>query len=276
MTEIQKQNVEYLTSSGVYKTYHRLIIMVEFYLGMVVIILVNLWYWNYLCYYFAGDLIFPMEIITDLWFEIIIFILLPANIYGNLFLFGISVILFSALIFKIINRIQPPKEGIFQKGSKEWKAMHFRYWTAYFPIWVARALPLPWMDVICYRLLGIKIGKSVVSYEGYIDPLWVEIGDNTMTSLHICIFSHLLYHDKVLIKKVKIGKNCIIGPHTIVMPGTIIEDEAVLGANSYTTLNQHLEAKLIHVGTPVISSFPLQSLEESKRKIDKTGKEKRK
>ena len=47
-------------------------------------------------------------------------------------------------------------------------------------------------------------------YEGYIDPLFVEIGDFTMTSLNICIFSHLIYHDGVFIKKVKIGKACVV------------------------------------------------------------------
>ncbi|MFO8018912.1 MAG: DapH/DapD/GlmU-related protein [Promethearchaeia archaeon] len=270
MNEDSQEKLEYLTSSGVYRTFHSGMIVLEFYFGMIVVILSNLWYWNYLYYYFTGNLIYPMEIIGGLWFEIIIFILLPLNIYGNLFLFGISVIIFSAMIFKIINRIYPPQEGIFIKGSKEWKAMHLRYWTVYFPIWVARALPLPWADILCYRLLGIKIGKNVVSYEGYIDPLWVEIGDHTMTSLHICIFSHLLYHDKVFIKKIKIGKNCIIGPHTIVMPGTTIEEEAVLGANSFTSPDQFLKSELIHVGTPVNTSMSFQSVEDTRKKIKKT------
>ncbi|GAI01828.1 unnamed protein product, partial [marine sediment metagenome] len=53
----------------------------------------------------------------------------------------------------------------------------------------------------------------------------------SMTSLNICIFSHLIYQDKILIKKVKIGKACVVGPHTIVSPGTIMHDFAVLGVN---------------------------------------------
>ncbi|KKN10320.1 hypothetical protein LCGC14_1037860, partial [marine sediment metagenome] len=120
-----------------------------------------------------------------------------------------------------------------------------------------------------YRLFGVRIGKNVVAYEGYIDPQLVEIGDFTMTSLHICIFSHLIYQDKIIIKKVKIGKRCIVGPQTIISPGTILEDGAILGANSYTWVNQHLEGDLIHVGTPVSMTFPIQSLEESQEKAER-------
>ncbi len=109
----------------------------------------------------------------------------------------------------------------------------------------------------------------MVAYEGYIDPEFIEIGDYTMTSLNICIFSHLIYQDKILIKKVKIGKTCIVGPQTIISPGTILQDGAILGVNSYTWVNQVLEGDLIHVGIPVSMTFPIQSIEESQQKAEK-------
>jgi carbonic anhydrase/acetyltransferase-like protein (isoleucine patch superfamily) len=117
--------------------------------------------------------------------------------------------------------------------------------------------------------LESKLSKSDNAYEGYIDPLFVKIGDHTMTSLNICIFSHLIYHDKIVIKKVNIGQNCIVGPHSIVSPGTVMDEEAILGANSMTKINQHLESGLIHVGVPVSQKFPLQSLEQYKEKVNK-------
>jgi NDP-sugar pyrophosphorylase family protein len=138
---------------------------------------------------------------------------------------------------------------------------------------LARVTPLPWIDIVCYRLFGVKIGKNVVAYEGYIDPYFVEIRDFSMTSLNICIFSHLIYHDKVIIKKVKIGKACVVGPQTIVSPGTIMKDRAVLGANSYTWIGQELESDLIHVGTPISINFPIQSLEKSLEKVERIKKE---
>ncbi len=261
--------IEYISTSGVYKTPFTLIIILQLFIGWIIVLFINLWYYNDLYYLLTGKRFLPFILIGQ-WWE---WFLLPLNLYGNLFLFVFSIILFSAGIYKILNKLNPPKEGVFEKGSKEWKYTHRRFWTVYFPIWLARALPIPWSDIFVYRFFGVLIGKNVVAYEGYIDPEFVEIGDYTMTSLNICIFSHLIYHDKVVIKKVKVGKACVVGPQTIISPGTIMQDGAVLGANSFTWVGQELEGNLIHVGTPVSMKIPIQTLEESQEKLDKIKKE---
>jgi len=260
--------IDYISTSGVFKTPFTLIIFLQLYVGCTVVILINLWFYNDLYFLLTGKRFLPFVLVGE-WWE---WILLPLNIYGNLLLFAFSIILFSTIIFKILNKLYPPKEGVFERGSKEWKYTHRRFWTAYFPIWLARALPLPWSDIMVYRLLGISIGRNVVAYEGYIDPEFVEIGDYTMTSLNICIFSHLIYHDKILIKKVKVGKTCIVGPQTIISPGTILKDGAILGVNSYTWMDQVLEGDLIHVGTPVSMTLQIQSVEESQEKVERIKK----
>ncbi len=258
-------DVDYISTSGVYKTPFSLIILVQLFIGGIVIVILNLWFWNQLYFLLTGTQFYPIDFKGGWYF----WLLLPLNIFGSIFLFWITIVLFSAVVVKILNSLHPTQEGVFEKGSKDWKYMHRRFWTVYFPIWLSRALPLPWLDIIAYRCFGVHIGSNVVTYEGYIDPEFVEIGDHTMTSIHTCIFSHLLYHNKVIIKKVKIGKNCIVGPHTIISPGTILEDGAILGANSYTQIGQKLEGNLIHVGTPVSINFPVQSVEESKKKVER-------
>ena len=263
--EDPKFEMEYISTSGVYKTPFSLIILIQLFIGGLVLFFVNLWFINSLYYLLTGDQFYSFGLKAE-WYY---WLLLPLNIYANIFLFVFTVIIFSAAVFKLLNKISHPKEGIFERGSKDWKYMHRRFWTAYFPIWLARALPLPWLDIIAYRFFGTRVGRSVVLYEGYIDPEFVEIGDFTMTSLNICIFSHLIYQDKVLIKKVKIGKACVVGPHTIISPGTVMEDFAVLGVNSYTEINQNLKGNLIHVGTPVSITLPIQSVEESHQKAVK-------
>ena len=258
-------DLDVISTSGVYKTPFSLIILIQLFIGGLVLFVVNLWFINSLYYLLTGIEFYSFGLKAE-WYY---WLLLPLNIYGNIFLFVFTVIFFSGGIFRILNKISPPQEGIFERGSKDWKYMHRRFWTAFFPIWLARALPLPWLDIIAYRSFGTKVGKSVVLYEGYIDPLFVEIDDFTMTSLNICIFSHLIYQDKLLIKRVKIGKACVVGPHTIIAPGTIMEDFAVLGVNSYTEINQRLKGNLIHVGTPVSITLPIQSVEESQQKAEK-------
>ncbi len=253
-----------ISTSGVFKTPFTLIILVQLFIGGLVIVGTNL-LWNQSYFALTGHYYFSFEPIND-WVR---WILLPPSIYGNIFLFWISVVLSSALIYKILNKIYPPREGVFKRGSKEWKYTHRRFWTAYFPIWLTRALPLPWMDIATYRFFGVHIGKNVVAYEGYIDPELVDIGNFTMTSINICIFSHLIYQDKIIIKRVKIGNACVVGPQTVISPGTVMQDGAILGVNSYTNIGQELEGNLIHVGTPVSLTLPIQSLEESQEKAKK-------
>ncbi|TXT62512.1 MAG: Acetyltransferase [Promethearchaeota archaeon] len=255
-------DLDYISTSGVYKTPFSLIILVQVFISSMIVILINLWFLNSLYFLLTGERFIPSWPGGEWWY----WFLLPLNIYGNIFLFFALVMLVSAVIFRLLNWVYPVKEGIFEKGSKDWKYMHRRFWTAYFPIWCARAIPFPWSDIFVYRMFGVKIGKSVVAYEGYIDPELIEIGDNSMTSLNVGIFSHLIYHDKVVIKKVKISKNCIVGPHTITTPGTIIEEGAVLGANSYTEPDQVLEGNLIHIGTPATHALPITTVEESRKK----------
>jgi len=264
-TENSKFKIEYISTSGVYKTPFTLIILLQLFVGGIVLVFINLWFINQLYFLLTGNQFFSLGLTAE-WYY---WLLLPLNLYGNIFLFAFSIILFSAGINKILNKMYPPREGVFKRGSKEWKYTHRRFWNAYFPIWLARALPIPWSDIFAYRFFGVSIGKNVVAYEGYIDPEFIEIGDFTMTSLNICIFSHLIYHEQIIIKKVKIGKACVVGPQTIVSPGTVMQDGAVLGANSYTWVGQELESDLIHVGTPVSMTFPIQSLEESQEKAER-------
>lgn len=264
-TENSQFKIEYISTSGVYKTPFTLIILLQLFVGGMVLVFINLWFINQLYFLLTGNQFFSLGLTAE-WYY---WLLLPLNLYGNIFLFAFSIILFSAGINKILNKMYPPREGVFKRGSKEWKYTHRRFWNAYFPIWLARALPIPWSDIFAYRFFGVSIGKNVVAYEGYIDPEFIEIGDFTMTSLNICIFSHLIYHEQIIIKKVKIGKACVVGPQTIVSPGTVMQDGAVLGANSYTWVGQELESDLIHVGTPVSMTFPIQSLEESQEKAER-------
>jgi len=264
-TENSHFKIEYISTSGVYKTPFTLIILLQLFVGGIVLVFINLWFVNQLYFLLTGKQFFSLGLTAE-WYY---WLLLPLNLYGNMFLFAFSIILFSAGINKILNKMYPPREGVFERGSKEWKYTHRRFWNAYFPIWLARALPIPWSDIFAYRFFGVSIGKNVVAYEGYIDPEFIEIGDFTMTSLNICIFSHLIYHEQIIIKKVKIGKACVVGPQTIVSPGTVMQDGAVLGANSYTWVGQELESDLIHVGTPVSMTFPIQSLEESQEKAER-------
>ena len=54
----------------------------------------------------------------------------------------------------------------------------------------------------------------------------------------------------LIIRKTIIGNDVKIGAHTVVMPGTQIEDNCILAASSVTTVGQKLEEGWIYIGAP--------------------------
>ncbi|MHA1584528.1 MAG: acyltransferase [Promethearchaeota archaeon] len=185
-------------------------------------------------------------------------LLLPISLYGLIWqFFGITVV-FSIILYKTLAWIFPPKEGIFDINGPEFHQYIIRFWISYYFLFVARAMPLPWVDMYVFPIFGSKIGKNVVLYDSWVDPEFVEINDSCMISLNTQIISHCVYQDKFIVKKVILERSSIAGAESIVAPGTIIEEGAVLGGRSRTKIDQRLQGFAIHVGNPVNKMIPIK------------------
>ncbi len=100
---------------------------------------------------------------------------------------------------------------------------------------------------------GVRIGKRVyIATETRIDALpLVEIGDDTFIAPRAVIGVHINHHGtNILFKPVKIGKKCFIGQNSVVTPGAILEDGAILGAYSVIKLNTRIPASEVWAGLP--------------------------
>jgi len=232
------------------KKFAQVFLFVEFWLTIFIILLLNKWY--YVEFMFVGSR----------WK----LLLIPISIYSLVWQFFLITALFSTLIYKILVQLEPPKEGEFPIGGREFHAYCLRFWVSYYLLFVARAMPLPWVDMYVFPIFGAKIGRNVVLYDSWIDPEFVEVGDSCMLSLNTQIFSHAMYRDKFIVQKVVIEKNAIAGANAIIAPGTIIEEGAILGAGSSTKIGQRLRAYSIHVGNPVNITFPIKLKEKEKKK----------
>ena len=62
--------------------------------------------------------------------------------------------------------------------------------------------------------------------------------------------SSMVLGDYLLVKKVILQEGCTIGAFSVIAPGTIVEEGAILGMGSYTNLNQRLNKNCIHFGRP--------------------------
>ena len=244
-----------ITTSNIYHDSSRIIVFIEFFLGILFFLLINYWYFQFLFTEQAWIWLIP----------------LPLFIYGYIYEFTFMVALFSSGIMKVLRKMHPPQEGIFSLDSDEFKFYRYRYWTAYFPIWLGRAVPLPWIDYVIMKMMGSKIGKSVCLYDSWMDFELIEIGDNVMTSINTVIMSHAIFQDKFIQLKTILKVNAITGAESVIAPGTYMDEGAVIGANCSTYIGQYLKGNCIHVGSPATKEIPIKVTSKSIVSKDKNN-----
>lgn len=99
----------------------------------------------------------------------------------------------------------------------------------------------------------MRIGKNVI-IAGYIsDPDLVEIHDNSVIGLDALILGHLIEGNKIILKKIVIGEDCLIGARAIVMPGVRIEDNVTVGAGAVIPKDTVLPKGSTWIGVPAKS-----------------------
>ena len=98
-------------------------------------------------------------------------------------------------------------------------------------------LPISTLKVFLYRLLGVKIGRSVYIAPGVvIDPLYpwlVELGDNCFLGMGCKIFTHEYTATQFRIGRTRVGQGSVIGGYSILRAGVTIGSRVTVGFNSY-------------------------------------------
>jgi acetyltransferase-like isoleucine patch superfamily enzyme len=103
-----------------------------------------------------------------------------------------------------------------------------------------------------YKMLGMKIGNNSLVGGTIIDPCLTEIGNNCTMGLFAVIYGHIHDYEKglIIMDKVKIGDNCVIGAGSIIMPGAILENNVKLATGSVVKKDQVLKKGKVYGGIP--------------------------
>jgi acetyltransferase-like isoleucine patch superfamily enzyme len=78
------------------------------------------------------------------------------------------------------------------------------------------------------------------------NPTGIHVGAGTYIAFHAVILSHDM--SRLLHVHTRIGKNCFIGAHAIILPGVTIGDECIIGSGSVVT--KDVPSHSICVGNP--------------------------
>jgi len=197
-----------------------------------------LWLWYFWQFFPTLDLVF--------------YLLFPFAFFLGIIVLILSSILIAKFFLIFVNLLHKPKEGVFlrYKSDKDYCYWSLRAVVKKWPTWLARQLSLPILETLALKMLGVRTSFSNSLYEGWIDCEFVEFGKNVKIGQGSFVISNIIIKDKLILRKVTIKDNVIIGAHSIVLPGTIIEPNTILDAISMTTINQRLERNSIYRGSP--------------------------
>jgi hypothetical protein len=170
-----------------------------------------------------------------------------------MYLTGISIsLIFAKIILVIVNLLHKPREGVFLRHPSD---KDYRYWSLRntikkWPIWLSHKFPVPFMDNICSKMFGMKTTYSNSLFEGWVDTEFIEFGKNVVVGQGAVVQSAVIAGNLFIIRKTIIEDNVMIGSQSVVMPGTHLKKNSILGGHSMTTIGQVLEEQWIYLGAP--------------------------
>lgn len=183
---------------------------------------------------------------------LVFYIIFPFAFFLGIIILIISSTILAKIFLVFVNIIHKPRQGIFlrNKSDKDYCYWSLRAIIKKWPTWLARQLSLPVLEILVLKILGVKTSFSNSLENGWVDCEFIEFGKNIRIGQGSFIISNLIIKDKLILKKVKIEDNVIIGAHSLVLPGTLIEPNTILDAISMTTINQRLEDNSTYRGNP--------------------------
>ncbi|MHA1518646.1 MAG: DapH/DapD/GlmU-related protein [Promethearchaeota archaeon] len=204
------------------------------------------------------------------------FLILPLYLFCGYLLLVFSSLFWSWLFLKLVCMFHRPKEGYFERSMKD---KDYRFWSLRavikkYPIWIIHNAPFPWLDTIAFKLFGNQVSFSTPTYDAWIDSEFVDIGHGTTIGQGSVIMTSMITAELLIIKRVKIGNNCLVGAHSVVSPGTQIRDNTILGALSSTTFGQELEANWVYMGTPAVKYRPSKFRDQDDLTSEERAKQK--
>jgi acetyltransferase-like isoleucine patch superfamily enzyme len=130
---------------------------------------------------------------------------------------------------------------------------------------------IPEVKAYHLKIMGAKLGSKIyLSSSNVIDPYFpelVDIGDNVILGMGASIFCHEFIDGSLYVGKVKIGKNCLVGFGSIVLPGTQMGDNSILTPGFLTSdLKERTMAKGLDGSNRIDKE---QSMQLPKRRVER-------
>ena len=170
----------------------------------------------------------------------------------------IITVIWSALITKIslfgLRLLRKPVQGVFYRTleDKDYVYWNKRNLARIFLFWLLHSVPFTFLKItFSYRFLDVPVGKNSTLNHCWVSPEFVKIGRNVSLGQSAAIYSFQFQGDKLLVAEVNLKDNVIIGPQTILFPGTIANKDVVVDGGSFAHPFTEFEESGVYHGSPV-------------------------
>ncbi len=119
-------------------------------------------------------------------------------------------------------------------------------------------VPMTFFSNLFFNLIGCRIGKNVKLNTWMLnDSYLLEIGNNVVIGGQTDISCHIFENNHLILKRIYIGDNTLIGAHCYISPGVRIGKNCIIGLNSYIRTD-----RVVPDGTilSVVSSMPMKEV----------------
>lgn len=159
---------------------------------------------------------------------------------------------FAIVVHRLYMRFNPLLEGEVPEGSQQEFIYHVYvlfYLIFFYPVMRSGFWPAPFMRLY-YLALGAKLGANTFS-QGYIfDPLFVQIGNNSVVGQNAMLVPHAIEGAKLVHESIIIGDDVTIGGLATILPGVRIDNGAVVAIGAVVPKGTHIGPGEVWGGIP--------------------------
>jgi hypothetical protein len=95
-------------------------------------------------------------------------------------------------------------------------------------------VPMTFFSQMFYWIVGCRIGRNVrINTIEINDPYLVSIGDNSVLGGGAVIAPHAYEGGCLILERVEIGKDCLIGAEAYISPGVVVGDGSLVGLRTH-------------------------------------------
>lgn len=159
---------------------------------------------------------------------------------------------YAGLVYRLLLRGFPLRAGEIVQGTRQdWVyGIYVLFFLLFFNTLLRGGwLPIPLLRLV-YLALGAKLGANTYISGIAYDPLFIQIGANTLIGESALLTPHVIEKARLAHYPIKIGNGVTIGAHAVILADVEIGDGAIVATGAVVLKGTRIGAQEVWGGVP--------------------------